>query len=61
MMIQIEFLIMNLKKNDENITNFDHEYIEGSFLFNTRSMQRSFYLRMIGKFVLLNLDRSLSQ
>ncbi len=58
MMIQIDFLIMNLQKNNENITNFDHEYIERSFLFNTRSMQRSFYLCMIGNFGLLNMSLS---
>jgi hypothetical protein len=49
---------MNLQNNNENIINFDHEYIEGSFLFNTRSMQKSFYLCMIGKFGLLNMSLS---
>jgi hypothetical protein len=58
MIIQIDFLIMNLQKINENITNFNHEYIEGSSLFNRRSMQRSFYLCMIGKFGLLNMSLS---
>jgi hypothetical protein len=47
---------MILQNKNENITNFDHDYIEGSFLFSTRPMQKSFYLCMIGKFGLLNMS-----
>jgi hypothetical protein len=36
----------------------DYEYIKGSFLFEIISMQRSFYIFMITKFGLSNMQLS---
>jgi hypothetical protein len=55
-MFQIELLIYDFpNKTNEKITNLiNHEYMEGSFLFNRKFMWIFFYIFMIGKFELLN-------
>jgi hypothetical protein len=51
-MFQIEFFINEFQKSNENIQKkYDHEYIEGSLLFNRKFMQiYKFYIFIIGKF-----------
>jgi hypothetical protein len=58
-MFQIEFLVNEFQKPNENIINLiPCEYI-GSFLFNRRFMQRSkFYIFMIRNFQLPNMSLS---